>query len=673
MQPITLLVTWMENVSLKRILQMLMLLFVVVITGLVSYTVIALKLQKDDSLVINIAGRERMLSQKIAKEFFLELEHATLTNKAPDLSKINATKELFEVSLAALDKGGQTYSDLAMQQPVNLPPASEKISQQLKKVMALWRQQQQMMANISDANVEPEVLQTINQQSLAILKNMNAAVTLFAQESEQKIFVMERNQVIAAILAILLSIIVISLVARSILRAVNQSVETTTRISSGNLVSDGKQVFGTNELGLLAKNIEQMRESLHHVINVVKRNSRQMAHSAQQVADVSTEISNGGKVQRENSSEVNSAIDSLLGTSQVVSDTIERTSQISQDTLTIAQEGIVYVNESIEELKKAVVSVNNASEQMEVLKNFTSQINEITESIHNIAEQTNLLALNAAIEAARAGEQGRGFAVVADEVRNLAGRTSSSSRDISDLISQLTEKVESSVSSMQSVVSAVYQSQQTSEKTVEAFTSMSDGIGETTASTETILQYNQQQMKNLNYLNDKLKDLFIVLTESSDKAGTTSMVAGDLYHISELLDQQINGFKTHVSASVAKQQGEQRNAPRADNKLRVRLSQGQRSVEGITSDISMDGMKLRTTSPLDEHDTVALQFLLPEQLKRSEQNQLVVQAKIVHTKQLSDNYDYGLKFIGLSKAQHEALKSVFKHFNESYRYQETHQ
>ncbi|SJN57179.1 Methyl-accepting chemotaxis protein PctB [Vibrio ruber DSM 16370] len=662
-------VTWIDNVSLKRILQMLALFFVLVITGLVSYTVIALKQQKNDTLVINIAGRERMLSQKITKEFFLALQHATLTNKSPDLSTINATQKLFEVSLEALNKGGQTYLDLTMKQPVTLPPASEKISQQLNKVMDLWREQQQMMRSISDTNTEPEILNKINAQSLAILKNMNVAVSLFAEESEQKIFVMERNQVIAAIVAILLSIFVVTLVARSILRTVNQALETTGRISSGNLVGDGNQVFGKNELGLLLKNIEQMRASLHHVINLVKRNSRQMAHSAQQVADVSTEISSGSKAQRENSSEVNTAINSLLETSQVVSDTIERTSQISQDTLTIAQEGIVYVNESIEELKKAVGSVNNASEQMEALKNFTAQINEITESIHNIAEQTNLLALNAAIEAARAGEQGRGFAVVADEVRNLAGRTSSSSKDISDLISQLTEKVESSVVSMQSVVSAVYQSQQTSEKTVEAFTSMSDGIGDTTTSTETIQQYNQQQTKNLNYLDDKLKDLFVVLTESSDKAGTTSMVAGDLYDISEQLDQQINGFKTHVSEAVAKEQGEQRNSPRAGNKLRVKLLQNQRTIEGITSDISMDGIKIRTTSALDGKEIVTLQFHLPEQIKHSGSNPLIVKANIVHTKQQQENYDYGLKFTGLSEAQHSALKLIFKHFNESYRYQ----
>jgi methyl-accepting chemotaxis protein len=83
----------------------------------------------------------------------------------------------------------------------------------------------------------------------------------------------------------------------------------------------------------------------------------------------------------------------------------------------------------------------------------------------------------------------------------------------------------------------------------------------------------------------------------------------------------------------------------------------------------MDGIKLRTISTLDGSEKVTLQFHLPDQLKRSGLNQLVVHAQIVHTKQSPDNYDYGLKFIGVSKEQHEALKLVFQHFNESYRYQ----
>ncbi len=663
------LVSRIESASLKRSLQMLTLLFVVVIVGLVSYTVVSLKRQSNDSMVINIAGRERMLGQKITQEFFLELERARTQGEKTDLSKLLATKKLFEVSLDALENGGQTYLDPAMKEPVSLVNATPAIAKQLQGVRTLWFAQQTLMSSIDSASYTVADLQNVSAQSATILKEMNAAVTMFTRDSEQRIAIMQRNQFIAAVMMILLSVTLSTIVGRSIFKAIRDALETTDKISSGNLERDGERVFRSNEMGLLAKNIDQMRVSLHDVINLVQKNSRQMAHSAQQVAEVSTEISSSSKVQRENSSEVITAINSLLETSHVVSDTIDQTAQISRNTLSTAQEGIVYVNHSIAELGKAVDSVNNASAQMQELKNFTQQINEITESIHTIAEQTNLLALNAAIEAARAGEQGRGFAVVADEVRNLAGRTSSSSRDISSLISQLTEKVENSVVSMQTVVDSVYQSQQTSEKTVAAFSSMSQGISETTESTATIYQFNQQQTQDLSCLDQKLQELFSVLKDSSDKAATTSMVAGDLNQISQQLESQISGFKTQQTQSVVKQHDDHRHTPRAANKLRATLIQGELKADGLSSDISMEGVKIRSTTKLDARQAVMLEFHLPEQIATPQVSRLTVKAQIVHSAAERDYYQYGLKFAALAGQQQTYLQQIFQYFKEAYRYQ----
>lgn len=661
--------SWIENLSLKRALQILTAIFILVISGLVSYTVISLKQQNNDSLVINIAGRERMLSEKLTKEYFLELETARANGKTPSLDAMIKTEQLFEISLDALDRGGNTYLDLAMQQPAVLPPASAEVSAQLQQVKALWQTQKTLLASIANSSYSTADLFEINKHSADVLKNMNKAVMMFTAEADHRIAVMERNQFIAAACAILIVILFTSMIARSILRSINSTIETARRISSGDLKQYGATNYATNEMGTLSRSVEQMRVSLHDIINVVQQNSRQMAHSANQVTAVSTEISSSSKLQQDNSTEVISAINDLLDTSMVVSENIGKTAQISQDTLATAKEGIVYVNHNIQELGKAVASVNKTAEQMEALKEFTLQINEITESIHTIAEQTNLLALNAAIEAARAGEQGRGFAVVADEVRNLAGRTSSSSKEISDLIAQLMDKVESSVDSMNTVVSAVHQSQQTSEKTVEAFTSMSDGIDKTTESTETIHRFNHQQTEKLTYLNEKLDVLFSVLKESTDKATTTSMVANDLYQISEQLDKQLSGFDTHQSDSISKSETDKRRTPRAENKLRASIFQGHITTDGLTSDLSMEGLKIRSTSKLNRNDKLKIQFHLPAQLEKSNFRNMTLDATIIHMADAEDYYNYGLRFVNLTGYEQQFLKALFTHFHVPYQYQ----
>ncbi|MFW2373753.1 MAG: methyl-accepting chemotaxis protein [Gammaproteobacteria bacterium] len=209
------------------------------------------------------------------------------------------------------------------------------------------------------------------------------------------------------------------------------------------------EVNAKDEGGKLAAAFNRFVEKLHAIVREIVASSHNLSSSSEHMADIVRESYEAMKGQRMETESVVTAIHEMSATVQEVARNAAHAAQAAQEGDSQAKEGRMVIGDTIAGIHSLATEVENASQVISQLENDTSAIGTVLDVIKGIAEQTNLLALNAAIEAARAGEQGRGFAVVADEVRTLAQRTQQSTQEIEEMIERLQTGVQRAVTVMQ--------------------------------------------------------------------------------------------------------------------------------------------------------------------------------------------------------------------------------
>lgn len=291
-------------------------------------------------------------------------------------------------------------------------------------------------------------------------------------------------QIGATLLALLFGVLAAVIITRQITRPLRETLEVVERIAGGDLTQN-LQVTRRDELGVLQQGIARMGTTLRELIGGIRDGVTQIASAAEELSAVTEQTSAGANSQKVETDQVATAMHEMAATVQEVARNAEQASHAATQADDQARAGDKVVGEAISQIERLASEVHRSTDAMNLLQQESQKIGSVMDVIKSVAEQTNLLALNAAIEAARAGEAGRGFAVVADEVRGLAQRTQKSTEEIEELIASLQNGT-------QQVANAMLGSQTLTDSSVDLARKAGDSLASITSTVSGIQSMNQQ-------------------------------------------------------------------------------------------------------------------------------------------------------------------------------------